>query len=88
MGNPWYSVFGQLVASNLHKTFQPLKNEFSLPNNILFWYLQLRHAFNSQFDLTDFELPDNSIPAQMMEWHSKSIISILGNILKEDWEEA
>lgn len=33
------------------KTFQTLKEEFSIPNHLLFRYLQLRHAVRMQFTL-------------------------------------
>lgn len=57
---------GRIVDSTGLKIFQALKKEFSLPNNKLFRYLQLCHAFNTQFGLTSPDILDFPIPAQQM----------------------
>lgn len=39
----------QVMTTSGPKTFQTLKDKFSLPNHLLFRYLQLRHALQTQF---------------------------------------
>lgn len=39
----------QVLTETGPKTFQTLKEEFSLPNHLLLWYLQLRHTVRAQF---------------------------------------
>lgn len=39
----------QVVAGGTVKSFQTFKDKFALPNHMLFRYLQLRHALNTQF---------------------------------------
>lgn len=70
---------GQIITSAGLKTFHSLKEEFSLPNNMLFRYIQMRHAFNSQFGRSGPEIPDFSIPAHLLNSNSKGIISLLYN---------
>lgn len=43
-----WALYGIMYLSG-PKTFQALKEEFSLPNHLLFRYLQLRHAVQAQF---------------------------------------
>lgn len=70
---------GQIINSAGIKSFQSLKEEFTLPDNMLFRYIQLRHAFVSQFGVAGPEIPDFSIPAHLMNSDSKGIISLLYN---------
>lgn len=39
----------QVVAHGMVKLFQTLKDDFALPNHMLFCYLQIRHALNTLF---------------------------------------
>lgn len=48
-GNKGVIYLSQVVANGTVKSFQTLKDNFALPNHMLFRYLQLQHALNSQF---------------------------------------
>lgn len=67
------------------KKFQSLNEEFDLPNNMLFRYLLLCHAFMAQFGSNGPKLVEFSTPVYVMEGHPKGIISMLYHSFLTHW---
>lgn len=57
------------------KTFETLKSEFALPNSMFFRYIQLRHAFHTQYPADDLTLKDNPLMAAIKFPDPKKMIS-------------
>lgn len=80
------------------KTFETLKCEFALPNQMFFRYIQLRHAFHAQYPADDLTLKDNPLMAAIKFPDPKKLISqfyamltipratVLAYALKSRWE--
>lgn len=72
----------QVLTETGPKNFQSLKEEFSLPNSLLFRYLQLRHAVRKQFLSTAITLDTPSVLNIIFGAESTKLISNLYYMLR------
>lgn len=49
MGTKWYSLVGTIVRAGKLKSFQEIREEYAVPNQSFYRYLQVKHALDTQF---------------------------------------
>lgn len=64
-----------IIHSGRLKTFERLQTEFALPNQMLFRYIQLRHAFYTQFPQGETNLTNNPLMEALKCPDPKKLIS-------------
>lgn len=70
-----------LISDGELKSFNNLQEEFALPNNMFFRYLQIRHALSAQFPETTPQSIPNSIIAVVKSTDPQKLISSFYNML-------
>lgn len=90
----------QFIKDGAIKPFHALKVEFDLPNRMLFRYIQVRHALQSQFCTSIPQLESTNLAGVILGVDPKKLISALYNLLlapratthayqlKSRWEDA
>lgn len=73
-----YAIYGQTEPL---KALTPLKAEFNLPNNMLFRFLQLRHATQAQFSQPPLQSSPNPLIAITKDTDPKKLISCFYTML-------
>lgn len=75
------SYLHDLVTHGTFKTFEVLKEEFTLQNNMFYQFLQIRHAAQTQFSQSLLQSTPNPIIAIIKNTDPKKLISCFYNML-------
>lgn len=79
------SVLPQVQRDGSFKSFEGLRADFPLPHASFYQFLQLRHAYNAQAQLTDLTIqPHCTLDFLLMATNTKGLISELYRCLLEE----